>query len=74
MDRPGFVPSGGGAHARTHRCPGEWVTVAAMVEMARLLAGPVRWEAPPQDLSMDPGRMPALPRSRFRLRVTGVAA
>lgn len=69
VTRPGFIPHGGGEHAMTHRCPGEWVTVEQMKVITRLMARDIRWEVPPQDLSLPPGRMPALPRSRFRIRV-----
>ena len=32
------IPQGGGAHAETHRCPGEWMTLRIMDVLARRLA------------------------------------
>jgi fatty-acid peroxygenase len=32
-----FIPSGGGDHPTTHRCPGEWITIEQMKTVARLL-------------------------------------
>jgi fatty-acid peroxygenase len=34
----------------------------------RLLTTAMRYEVPEQDLSMDLGRMPAIPKSRFVIR------
>ena len=58
-----FIPQGGGAHAETHRCPGEWVTVEQLKIITRLLVREMRYAVPQQDLHIDLGRMPALPRS-----------
>lgn len=61
----GFIPQGPGDHYRHHRCPGEPITVALMEQAAGLLAGRLRYEVPPQDLSIDRAQLPPLPRSRF---------
>jgi fatty-acid peroxygenase len=58
-----FVPQGGGGHPlEGHRCPGEAPTTelikAALRELTRL-----QYDLPPQDLSIDFARMPALPAS-----------
>ncbi len=63
-----FIPQGGGDHAHNHRCAGEWITIALMKQAAEVLAGPLRYSVPPQDLEIDYGRMPALPRSRFVMK------
>jgi fatty-acid peroxygenase len=60
-----FIPSGGGDHPTTHRCPGEWITIEQMKTVARLLTREMRYTVPEQDLHIDLARMPALPGSRF---------
>ncbi|WP_207482013.1 cytochrome P450 [Arenibaculum pallidiluteum] len=69
--RPGAcdpVPQGAGSHAKGHRCPGEWITIALMKEALGLLATAMRYDVPEQDLRIVMSRMPAVPRSRFVLR------
>lgn len=64
-----FIPQGGGDDvARSHRCPGEPATVELIKRAARLLVREMRYEVPPQDLTVDLGRMPTCPRSGFRMR------
>ncbi len=60
-----FIPQGGGRHDDGHRCPGEWITNDLVKRAARLLTTAMSYRVPPQDLTIDLGRMPALPRSRF---------
>src|SRR3954463_8392259 len=60
-----FIPHGGGEHRDTHRCPGEWISVEQMKAITRLLVREMRYDVPDQDLTIDLGRMPALPNSRF---------
>ncbi|HEX5499308.1 MAG TPA: cytochrome P450, partial [Thermomicrobiales bacterium] len=60
-----FVPQGGGNHDRSHRCPGEWITIALMKDAARQLTAGMAYDVPPQDLSVDRSRMPTIPASRF---------
>lgn len=63
-----FLPQGGGAeYETTHRCAGEWLTIALMKEAVRLLVVEMRYTVPHQDLRIDLSRMPAVPRSRFVL-------
>lgn len=64
-DAYAFVPQGGGSHQLQHRCPGEWITVALMRTAIELFTQTIRYNVPPQDLSVDATRLPALPRSRF---------
>ncbi len=63
-----FVPQGGGDIARGHRCPGEGIVGALLEVSVDFLARRLGYEVPPQDLRIDFGRMPALPRSGFIMR------
>jgi fatty-acid peroxygenase len=63
----GFVPQGGGDAASGHRCPGESIAVSLTIAALEWLVRRMRYEVPPQDLSIDRSRMPALPRSRFAM-------
>lgn len=58
-----LIPQGGGDHLMNHRCAGEWVTIELMKRAARFLATQLSYDVPPQDLSIDMTRLPALPRS-----------
>lgn len=66
-----FVPQGGGNAATGHRCPGEWIALELMQRAARRLAGGMAYEVPPQDLALDMGRLPAIPKSGFMIAVRG---
>jgi fatty-acid peroxygenase len=69
-----FIPQGGGDHYLDHRCPGEWITIELMKTAVRFLATELEYEVPQQDLRVDFGRMPPIPRDRFILTaVKGVA-
>lgn len=67
-DAYALVPQGGGEHASTHRCPGEWITIALVQQAARLLATAIRYDVPEQDLRVSLRTMPALPASGFVVR------
>ncbi len=69
-----FVPSGGGEHARGHRCPGEWITQTHIKSAIRVMTRDLRYRLPPQDLRIDLARMPALPQSRVLLSDVRMAA
>lgn len=60
-----FIPQGGGDRLLNHRCPGEWFAIELMKQAADLLARRLAYDVPPQDLTIDYSRLPALPRSRF---------
>jgi fatty-acid peroxygenase len=60
-----FVPQGGGDHRTGHRCPGEWITIALLEAASEALARRLDYVVPRQDLRIDFGRLPALPRSGF---------
>ncbi|MFH5802435.1 cytochrome P450 [Alienimonas sp. DA493] len=62
-----LVPQGGGPLREGHRCPGEDATLALLRSFLGLLVDAVRYEVPPQDLSVDLSRIPAEPASRFRI-------
>jgi fatty-acid peroxygenase len=63
-----LVPQGGGSHAATHRCAGEWATEALLKSAIRRLAG-MRYAVPEQDLTVDLSSFPALPKSGFAIRI-----
>lgn len=63
-----YVPQGGGDFLTGHRCAGEHVTLAVMRTAVDFLAREIVYEVPEQDLRIDYSRLPALPRSRFRIR------
>ena len=71
-----FIPQGPGDRATNHRCPGERIAISLISTAAKFLAEELTYDVPPQDLSLDFGRMPALPKSRFkieRVRTSDVA-
>lgn len=56
-----FVPQGGGGAHDGHRCPGEELTVRATKAFVRFFTSMVHYAVPPQDLSIDLGRIPTHP-------------
>ena len=58
-----LIPQGGGDHYLNHRCAGEWLTIEVMKEAVRALTRAVTYEVPPQDLTLELSKMPALPES-----------
>jgi fatty-acid peroxygenase len=68
--RDELIPQGGGDPRTGHRCPGEDLTLALLATLLIRLAR-LDFEVPAQDLTMSLRRIPALPRSRVVLRVTG---
>jgi fatty-acid peroxygenase len=69
-----LVPQGGGLAAIHHRCPGEDVALRLMELAAVFLASRLAWTVPVQDLGIAYRRLPALPRSRFVIRLEGYRA
>jgi len=68
-----LVPQGGGDHYSGHRCAGEFATIDLVASALRLFAADITYGVPPQDLSVNLRRMPALPASGMvidRVRVT----
>ena len=67
IDAYDLIPQGGGDHREHHRCAGEWVTIELMKVSLGMLVSGMQYTVPEQDLSVDLGRMPAQPRSGFRI-------
>ena len=63
-----LVPQGGGDVRSGHRCPGEQITVALLGTLAQRLAR-LEHYLPPQDLTIDLGRIPAKPASGVQIAV-----
>lgn len=59
------VAQGAGAFESGHRCPGEWITEELIRRALHMLVSGMQYEVPPQDLSIDMSRLPAIPESRF---------
>jgi fatty-acid peroxygenase len=64
-----LVPQGAGTLTNTHRCPGEDATISLTMAAVRRLCV-LTYHLPPQDLTVDLTRLPALPASGVRLQVT----
>jgi fatty-acid peroxygenase len=60
-----FMPQGGGEHASGHRCAGEGLTIDLMKTALRVFTQRLAYTVPPQDLTVDSSRLPALPRSKL---------
>lgn len=58
------IPQGGGVHAETHRCPGEWMTLRLMEALAQRLAAS-RYDVLTPDARPNYRAAPALPRGGF---------
>ncbi len=63
-----LIPQGGGAHAVTHRCPGEWITIRLMSLFVEILAAQLEWRAADARIDPDLGAVPPLPPDGFPLR------
>lgn len=63
-DPDSLIPQGAGAFEDSHRCPGEWLTIALIARAVRLLSR-TGYTVPAQDLTVRLDRMPALPQSGF---------
>lgn len=60
-----LIPQGGGDPAKTHRCPGEGITVEIMKASLDFLVNKIEFQVPDQDLSYSMSKMPTLPESGF---------
>lgn len=64
-----FIPQGGGDHAKTHRCAGEWITMHQIALALHFLTRCMTYDvAPGQDLSFDRSRIPTRPKSGLVLQ------
>lgn len=59
------VPQGAGDFANGHRCPGEWITEELIRRALHMLVSSMQYVVPPQNLSIDMSRLPAIPESRL---------
>lgn len=69
----GLIPQGGGDPLTGHRCPGEGIVIELMERAFGLLAG-LNYLLPDQDLEIDFRRLPALPKSGFRMAMRRASA
>lgn len=60
-----FIPQGGGETAKTHRCPGEGITVEVMKVGIDFLVNKIEYSVPKQVLSYPLNKIPTLPESGF---------
>ncbi|WP_454054937.1 cytochrome P450 [Clostridium sp. Marseille-Q7071] len=60
-----FIPQGGGDPSKTHRCPGEGITIEIMRGSLDFLVNKIEFEASEQDLGYSLVRIPTLPKSGF---------
>ncbi len=60
-----FLPQGGGAVDKTHRCPGEGITVDLLKTSIDFLVNKVLYTVPEQNLNYPLNRIPTLPESGF---------
>ena len=63
-----FIPQGGGDHHRNHRCPGEWIAISQMKAFCDFFANAIDYDVPEQDLELETGELPPMPKSRFIMR------
>ena len=63
-----FIPQGGGDFYRNHRCAGEWITINLTRIALDYLLTKMEYEVPAQDLEIDLSRIPAIPKSRFKMK------
>lgn len=63
-----LIPQGGGDHSVNHRCAGEWITLAILERAVKYLSGCIDYEVPMQDLKVTMSRLPAIPKSHFRIK------
>lgn len=60
-----FIPQGGGDSTKSHRCPGEGITIELMKISLDFLANKIKYSVPAQDLSYDMSKIPTFPKSGF---------
>ncbi len=62
-----FISQGGGDHHTNHRCPGEWIVISQMKAFCDYFVNAIDYDVLDQDLELDTGELPPLPKSRFIL-------
>ena len=69
-----FIPQGGGDHSHNHRCAGEWITINLTQRALGFLIEEMNYIVPTQqNLQINTRRIPALPKSRFKIKLLDVA-
>lgn len=63
-----FIPQGGGDFIKNHRCAGEWITINLTRLALDHLVARMEYEVPDQDLKIDLSRIPAIPKSHFKMQ------
>ncbi|TFB18532.1 cytochrome P450 [Filobacillus milosensis] len=63
-----FIPQGGGEFDIGHRCAGEWITIEIMKETLDYFINQISYKFPQQDLSYSMNDIPALPKSRVKIK------
>lgn len=66
-DRFTFIPQGGGDYFLGHRCAGEFVTIELMKVSLEYLVYNIEYELPKQNLDIQMGSMPSIPKSNIIL-------
>lgn len=64
-----FIPQGGGDHFSNHRCAGEWITISLTQLALDFLVNNMNYTVPRQDLTIDLSHIPAIPKSRFKIKI-----
>lgn len=63
-----FIPQGGGDFMKNHRCAGEWITINLTRIALDHLVARMEYEVPEQNLKIDLSRIPAIPKSYFKMQ------
>jgi fatty-acid peroxygenase len=66
-DRFEFIPHGGGDYLTGHRCAGEAIAVELLSSAVSFLSQEIRYDVPPQDLTVKLNRFPAAPSDGFQI-------
>lgn len=64
-----FIPQGGGDHYKNHRCAGEWITIRLTELALGFLVNKMNYIVPRQNLNVKLNRIPAIPKSRFKIKM-----
>jgi fatty-acid peroxygenase len=67
-----FVPQGGGLPLKSHRCPGERLTVELMKMALKIMAFEMTYTVPEQNFKISLSKMPAIPESGFIITDVGM--
>jgi fatty-acid peroxygenase len=62
-----FIPQGVGDHYNDHRCPGELLAIELMRSVVEYFVNRIYYTVPKQNLVIDMSRLPAAPKSHFKI-------